>query len=606
MSIFICIFVLIYTIIAKTMYISTSKSKNVTIYYVCKSFRKDGGTSSKRIETLGTIDDIRKRCGDKDPIEWARNYARELTEKDKCEQRAVTLSLRPSLPMEMNERKVFNGGYLALSKVYHQLGINGICKDISSKYNFEYNLDNILSRLIYTRVLYPGSKLSSFFESAKFIEQPKFKLEEIYRALSVLSKESDFIQAQVFRNSLSAVGRDTSVIYYDCSNFFFEIEQADMLQKSSPGELELGLRQYGHSKEHRPNPIVQMGIFMDRNGLPLAFCINPGNTAETKTLVPLEKKLDTDFGMSDCVVCTDAGLSSLSNRRFNNREGRHFITVQSLKDNKIASYLQEWALSPEGWHVSGQDNTVTLFTDEAEKVRDKVLYKERWINEKNLEQRLIVTYSEKYAVYQRTLRQQQIDRAMKAISNGTARRKKKSPNDASRFIAETHFTDDAEIAENTEYILDLEAIAKEARFDGFYAICSNLEDETAVEIIRANSQRWEIEDMFRTLKTEFESRPVYLRRNDRIIAHFITCFLALLIFKTLKAQLNMPDITTHQLRKALTEMNYLQIRGEGYMPIFKGDSLTTAIADFVSPTLQNQVITARNMKTIIKSCVKVG
>ena len=588
------------------MYISTSKSKNVTIYYVCKSFRKDGATSSKRIETLGTIDDIRRRCGDSDPIEWARNYVRELTEKDKAEQRAVTLSLRPGLPMTMNERKVFNGGYLALSKIYHQLCISGICKGISSRYEFEYDLDNILSRLIYTRVLFPGSKLSSHAESGRFIEQPKFKLEEIYRALSVLAKESDYIQAQVFRNSLSAVGRDTSVIYYDCSNFFFEIEQADMLQKNPEGKPELGLRQYGHSKEHRPNPIVQMGLFMDRNGLPLAFCINPGNTAETKTLVPLEKKLDTGFGMSDCVVCTDAGLSSMSNRRFNNREGRHFITVQSLKDKKIAPHLQEWALSPDGWHVSGQDKTVTLFTDEAAKVSDRVLYKERWMNENNLEQRLIVTYSEKYALYQHTLRQQQIDRAMKARNNGTARRKKKSPNDASRFIAETHFTDSAEVAENTSYALDLEAIEKEARFDGFYAICSNLEDETAVEIIRANSQRWEIEDMFRTLKTEFESRPVYLRRNDRIVAHFITCFLALLIFKTLKMKLNMPDITTGQLRKTLIDMNYLQVRGEGYMPVFGGNDITTAIADLIAPSLQNQIITARNMKEIIKSCVKVS
>lgn len=588
------------------MYISTSKSKNVTIYYVCKSFRKDGGTTSKRIETLGTIEDIRRRCGDSDPIEWARNYARELTEKDKAEQRAVTVSLRPGLSMAMNERKVFNGGYLALSKVYHQLGITGICNDISSKYGFEYDLDNILSRLIYTRVLFPGSKLSSYSESRRFIGQPRFKLEEIYRSLSVLAGESDYIQSQVFRNSLSAIGRDTSVIYYDCSNFFFETEQADVLQKNTAGEPELGLRQYGHSKEHRPNPIVQMGMFMDRDGLPLAFCINHGNTAETKTLVPIEKKLDADFGMSDCVVCTDAGLSSMSNRRYNNREGRHFITVQSLKDKKIAPHLQQWALSPEGWHVSGQDNTVTLFTDEAAKVRDKVLYKERWINEHNLEQRLIVTYSEKYAVYQRTLRQQQVDRALKAINSGTARRKKKSPNDASRFIAETHFTESAELAEHTSYTLDLEAIEKEARFDGFYAICSNLEDESAVEIIRANSQRWEIEDMFRTLKTEFESRPVYLRRNDRIIAHFITCFLALLIFKTLKIRLNMPDITTPRLRRKLIDMNYLQIRGEGYMPVFEGDEITTAIADYVAPSLQNQIITTRNMKAIIRSCVKVS
>ena len=194
------------------MYISTSKSKNVTIYYVCKSFRKNGATTSKRVETLGTIDDIRQRCGDCDPVEWARNYAKELTARDKAEQRAVTVSLRPGLQMPMNEQRMFNGGYLALSKVYHQLGLDKICDSISAKYNFEYDLDSILSNLIYTRVLYPGSKLSSYAESHRFIEQPRFRLEDVYRSLSVLARESDLIQSQVFRNSLSAVGRDTSVI----------------------------------------------------------------------------------------------------------------------------------------------------------------------------------------------------------------------------------------------------------------------------------------------------------------------------------------------------------------------------------------------------------
>ena len=586
------------------MYISTSKSKNTTIYYVCKSFRKDGATTSKRIETLGTIDNIRRRCGDSDPVEWARNYAKELTAKDKEDSRTVTLSLKPSLPMAKNEQKLFNGGYLALKKVYHSVGLDKICDEISSRYKFSYDLDSILANLIYTRVLYPGSKASSFADAHRFVEKPMFALEDIYRSLSVLAKESDFIQSQVFNNSLKTIGRDTDVIYYDCSNFFFEIEQADELRRTSDGKLELGLRQYGHSKEHRPNPIVQMGIFMDRKGLPLAFCIDPGNTAETRTLIPLEEKLGRNFGLSVCVVCTDGGLSSLTNRRYNNRGGRHYITVQSLKDNKIASHLQTWALDPEGWSVSGVDHTVTLFSEEAIKLGERVFYKERWINEKNLEQRLIVTYSPKYAAYQRTLRQQQVDRALRAIANGTANRKKKSPNDAMRFVATIHSTGDGEVAEKTDCYLDIEAVENEARFDGFYAICSNLEDESAVEIIRANSQRWEIEDLFRTMKTEFQSRPVYLQRNDRINAHFITCFLALLIFKALQLKLGNPDITTSQLRQTLIKMDYLKIRGEGYMPVFKGDVFTEDIAAFIDPNLQNQIVTSRKMKSIIKSCVK--
>ena len=584
------------------MYISTSKSKNVTIYYVIKSFRKNGSTTSKRVETLGTIDDIKKRCGDKDPIEWAHEYARELTIKEKEESRAVTLTLNPGVGMKLGERRCYNGGYLALSKVYHSLGLNKISKAISEKYSFDYDLNQILSRLIYTRVLYPGSKLSAYKESTRFIEPPRFKLEQIYRALSVLAKENDMIQSEVFKNSLSTVERDTSVIYYDCTNFFFETEQADGLYLSDENRYEIGLRQYGHSKERRPNPIVQLGMFMDRNGLPLAFCINPGNTAETQTLIPLEKKLHADFDMADCIVCTDAGLSALNNRRYNNRQGRHYITVQSLKDKKIAAHLQQWALDPEGWKVSGLDHTVRLFTEEADRYRDRLLYKERWINEKNIEQRLIVTYSHKYAQYERTLRQQQIERALKTLKNGTAVKKKKSPNDASRFINVIHCTPLGELADKAVCTLNLQAIENEARFDGFYALCSNLEEEySAVEIIRANSQRWEIEDMFRTLKTEFDSRPVYVRRSDRIKAHFITCFLALLIFKILKIKLQMPDLTTQQLRRELIAMDYMKIWGEGYVPIFEGNEITTAIASFVSPNLQNQIITTRGMKAIIKS-----
>ena len=585
------------------MYISKSKSKNVTIYYVCKSFRKDGGTSSKRVETLGTLEDIRRRCGaGEDPLEWARGYARELTARDREQSRAVTLSLRPTLRMGMNERRLFNGGCLALAKVCRQLGLDRICKAIEGRRGFGYDLWAVLSALVCTRVLYPGSKLSSHAESRRLIGQPAFRLEHVYRALSVLAAESDYIQAAVYRNSLSALGRDTGVIYYDCTNFFFETEQAD-----GPGEGGApGLRQYGVSKEHRPSPIVQMGLFMDRSGLPLAFCINPGNTAETKTLKPLERKLGADFGLSRCVVCTDAGLSSLENRRFNNRGGRRYITVQSLKDRKIAPHLQQWALDPGGWSVSGLGRTVTLFTDEAERLADRVLYKERWINENGLEQRLIVTYSRKHALYQRQLRRQQVDRALKAICSGTARRRKKSPSDASRFIAETHCTPQGEVADMTSYALDTRAIEREARFDGFYALCTNLEDEPALDIVRANAGRWEIEDMFRTLKTEFESRPVYLRRADRILAHFITCFLALLVFKSLKRQLAGHDVTTAALRHHLVQMDYLKVWGEGYIPAFEADEITTAIADFVSPELQNQIVTERTMKQIVKSCVKVS
>ncbi|MEG2707440.1 MAG: IS1634 family transposase, partial [Erysipelotrichaceae bacterium] len=505
------------------MKLNFSRSKNSCTLYVQKSYRdKDGRSTTKTIECLGSLDDIKAKHGCADPLEWAQAYVRELTLQEKLGKRKVKVEYAPSKLLEKEGRRSFNGGYLFIQHLYNQLGLPNICEEISSRHKFEYDLNEILSRLIYTRILYPGSKASSFQDSGRFIEQPKFKLENIYRSLSVLSSEADYIQAQLFKNSKEVINRKTGVIFYDCTNYFFEIEQAD---KNS------GLRQYGYSKEHRPNPIVQMGMFMDASGLPLAFCINPGNKSEQQTLIPLEETLNQKFGLSEFVVCTDGGLSSIENRKYNSKGNRGFITVQSLKDNKIASHIQAWALSKDGWKVKGDNQEYTIDTPESH-LKDSdgneiTLYKERWINEKGLEQRIIVTFSYKYRTYGRTIRAEQIQRANNTINNGTALNKKKSPNDAQRFVKIGCWSDDGTEATKKTASLDQEIIDKEERFDGFYAICTNLEDN-ATEIIKVNSWRWEIEDFFRILKTEFEARPVYLRREDRIIAHFITCFISLL------------------------------------------------------------------------------
>lgn len=575
------------------MRITKSSSKNSTTYYVSKSYRdKTGKCTSKIVERLGSLDDIRRRCGDEDPLAWAKKYAEKLTLQEKEGTRKVSLQLSGSKKLEAGEQRCFNGGYLFLEQLYYRLGLDRICDAITDKYKFDFDLSGVLSRLIYTRVLYPGSKLSAMEESKRFIGQPNFKLHQIYRALEVLAKESDFIQGQLFKNSLRVKKRNTGVIYYDCTNFFFEIEQED-----GHG----GLRQYGHSKEHRPNPIVQMGLFMDADGLPLSFCIDPGNTAETQTLIPLEKKLDTNFGLSEFVVCTDGGLSALKNRRYNSKEGRGFITVQSLKDNKIKPHLQEWALSREGWHIAGIDGTFSLDSEEAARYKERVIYKERWINENNFEQRLIVTYSAKYAAYTKTLRQKQFARALHKIETGNVARSKKSPNDCSRFIAETACTNDGEVAQNKSYSLDIEAIRKEERFDGFYAVCTNLEDDNPTDIIRVNSWRWEIEDFFRILKSEFEARPVYLRRHDRILAHFITCFIALLIFKMLRQQIGCGETTTSELRKTLVDMNFLAIKGDGYIPTYTPNEITDRLHEKAGFSTDTQLVTNKMMKKILRS-----
>ena len=302
------------------MKLTVVKSKNATLYYVQKSYRTDDGRSStKTVERLGTISELEARFGTEDPVGAARAYVRELTEADKEQRRDIVVRFSQEAMLKKGERRRFNGGYLFLQKIYYELGMDRICRQIEKRHRNGYDLNGILSRLLYTRILYPGSKASALEESGRFIERPEMELHQIYRALTLLAEESDEIQRAVYRNSLRLWDRNTKVLYYDCTNYYFESEE------------ESGLRQYGHSKEHRPSPIVQMGLFTDMDGMPLAFCINPGNTSEQVTLKPLERKLNDDFGISRLVVCTDCGLSSYENRRNDAVGERAFITVQSLK-----------------------------------------------------------------------------------------------------------------------------------------------------------------------------------------------------------------------------------------------------------------------------------
>ena len=313
------------------MKLTVSRSKNATLYYVQKSYRTDSGKSSTRtVERLGTIEEVKARFGEENTLEAMKEYVKALTKADKEQNRDVVIKLSQNKLIKKGEQRSYNVGYLFLQKVYYELGLDKICKKIEKRYKNEYDLNSILSMLLYTRILYPGSKLSSLEDAKKFIEQPTADIHQVYRALSLLSKESDNIQAAVYKNSLKLGKRNDKVLYYDCTNYYFETEE------------ESGLRQYGYSKEHRPNPIVQMGLFTDMDGFPLAFCINPGNTAETVTLKPLEEKLKKNFNLSKVVVCTDGGLSSYENRKSDSVGGGSFITVQSLK--KLEKHLQDWAL----------------------------------------------------------------------------------------------------------------------------------------------------------------------------------------------------------------------------------------------------------------------
>lgn len=595
------------------MKLTISKSKNATLYYVQKSYRTDSGKSSTRtVERLGTIEEVKARFGEENTMDAVKEYIKGLTLADKEQRRDVVVKLSQNKMIKQNEQNSYNGGYLFLQKVYYELGLDKICNKIEKRHKNEYGLNSILSMLLYTRILYPGSKLSSLEDAKNFIEQPKVDIHQVYRALSLLSKESDGIQAAVYKNSLKLGARHDKVIYYDCTNYYFESEE------------ENGLRQYGRSKENRPNPIVQMGLFTDMDGIPLAFCINPGNTAETTTLKPLEDKLKEDFGLSKVVVCTDGGLASYENRKNDHVGERAFITVQSLK--KLEKSLQDWSMETTGWKIAEFKDTNETQKADMDKQHDKeydlskldpkeyanmLFYKERWIKvgKKNdqLEQRLIVTFSFKYKEYLQHIREKQIARAQSIIERGVVEKCGKGQNDPKRFIKRDSCTVDGELAEYTSYSLNQEMIDQEARFDGFYGICTDLEDK-ATDIIKTNGGRWIIEDCFRITKTEFEARPVYLQRDDRIKAHFLTCFLALILYKYLAKKINRAGyhFSANNIISTLKDMNFVSVAGEGYIPTYTRTDLTNNLHGSAGFRTDTQIVTKQRMKSIISESKKTS
>ena len=570
------------------MRLQISKSKNASSLYVTKSIYVNGVSTSKVVEKLGTYDELKEKLNGEDPIEWAKAYVAELTRKEKEEKREVLVRYSPAKQIEKDEQKSFNGGYLFLQQIYHQLGLSKISKVISDKYKFTYNLDSVLSRLVYSRIIFPASKLATCEQSKLFMEQPEFELQHVYRSLEVLAKESDYIQSELYKNSLKICDRNKGILYYDCTNYFFETEQED------------GLRQYGVSKEHRPNPIVQMGLFMDGDGFPLAFCINKGNTNEQVTLKPLEKKIISDFGLSRFVVCTDAGLASVANRKFNDIQDRAFITTQSIK--KLKASLREWALDPTGWKMSGSDVLYDLTELNEDSNLDLTFYKERWIKEKDLEQKLIVTFSTKYQKYQQSIRNRQVERAQKVIDTNPGKLKKCNSNDYKRFISKSHCTENGEVAENESYSINTDLIAGEAAYDGFYAVCTNLDDDASA-IIKVNQRRWEIEESFRIMKSEFKARPVYLQRDDRIEAHFTTCFISLMIYRILEKKLG-EKYTCHDIVTGLRDMNFFEITGEGYLPTYTRTDLTDDLHDAFGFRTDYQIVNTKQMKKIFKDTKK--
>ena len=569
------------------MRVITSKSKNAESFYISKGYVNDKGVSTSVIvRKLGTLKELLPEHGPTrdDVLAWAKEEARLETLKYKQEQqeKQITLTFHADRQLDFEKQVFFRGGYLFLQSIYYQLQLNKVCRKLKLKYKFKYDINAILSDLVYTRVLEPCSKRSSFKAASEFLEKPSYKLHDVYRALDVLGAECDLIQAELYKNSHFLGKRNDKVLYYDCSNYYFEIEQED------------GIKKYGKSKEHRPNPIIQMGLFMDGDGIPLAFSLFPGNANEQTSLKPLEKKILGEFGCQKFIYCSDAGLGSESIREYNHMGERAYIVTQSIK--KLKNEEKEWALSPQGFkRVS--DGTPVDITKLPED--DKGLYyKDEPYTTKKLHQRLIITYSPKYALYQKSIRDKQVERAQKMLDSGSTKKCRKNPNDPARFIGTTAVTEAGEAAEVQHY-LDEKKIFEEAQYDGLYAVCTDLLDDKVGDILKVSESKWQIDQCFRIMKTDFSARPVYLQDENRIKAHFLICFLALTIYRFLEKKLN-SKYTCEELLGALKAMNFAEIQEQGFVPLYKREAITDDLHEVCGFRTDYQFITKSKMRTIQK------
>lgn len=573
------------------IYISLTGNSDNKDVYIKRSYRKSNGKTATKIHRkLGKLNDLLQQfSGDYDAMmAWARSEAEKDTMEYNAKTGNVSVSLSKSAYIPRNEERCFPVGYLFLQKLCTELKIDSICRKISKRHKYTYDFSAILTDQIFSRILSPSSKLDSYSYCQTLLEPPKYELQNLYRALSVMAEESDFIQEELYFNSNFVHPRNKKVLYYDCTNYYFEIEQDD------------DFRKYGKSKESRPNPIVTMGLFMDADGIPLAFDVFPGNQNEQTTLKPLETKIIRDFACSEFIFCSDAGLGSKANRRFNSFGNRSYVISQSLK--KMRREDRQIALNPKQFRRLGSNKFIDISTlDESDPdIYETIFYKEVPVVNGDMDEIVIVTYSPKYKAYQKRIRGQQIARAVKMIEQPGRKRRGKNQNDPARFIKSTAITEDGEVTGRNIYDLDSDRISEEEMYDGFYAVITNLEGDVG-EILKINRQRWEIEENFRIMKTDFEARPVYVRRDERIKAHFLICYISLLVYRLLEKKLG-NAYTCNEILGTLRSMQVTLLSKEsGYIPSYKRTDMTDDLHKVFGFHTDYEFISKSTMRSIIKS-----
>lgn len=600
-------------------------------YYIQQGFRNGKKTTTKNIKRLGKHSELLLITDD--PLEYAKNEVKKMNEEYRSgrSEFIVTMDFNeriPSTDSPCSNSTSLNIGYLYLKDIYAKLNLSDFFKSVSSDRKITYDCNKICQFLTYARILDPASKYGTYDKLDTYYEKPQVEYQHMIRFLDILDRNSDQYLKHLFDNSENIVKRDTSVMYYDCTNYFFETEKPDEeIVDEVTGEIILGLRQFGISKENKTSPIVEMGLIMDSRGIPISMCIHPGNTNEQLTAVPLEKEVIKMTGNKKFIYCADAGLGSYNIRKFNDMGGRAYIVTQSVK--KLGQEIKDIVFNDSNYRLLSNDDAITLkemrtfnkkdannlslYNDFAYKVipantaMDTGLYEEKVYKngrtkkvkaKGTLHQYIIVTFSRKMMEYQRTIRERQLERAKKLLRLKDPEKIKKGPNDIRRFLKNTS-------SDTANYVLDMDKIHEEEKYDGFYAVATNL-DDSAKDILAVAQNRYKIEDCFRIIKTNFDARPVFLRKPERIRAHFLICYTALLIYRLMECKLddNLTHVTTSNLIKTLRNMNVVNMDDMYYKSIYSGSQALDALEKCFELQLNRKYYKPSDLNKIVKKFSK--
>lgn len=600
-------------------------------YYIQQGFRNGQKTTTKNIKRLGKHSELLLITDN--PLEYAKNEVKKMNEEYRSgrSEFIVTMDFNeriPSTDSPCSNSTSLNIGYLYLKDIYAKLNLSDFFKSVSSDRKITYDCNKICQFLTYARILDPASKYGTYDKLDTYYEKPQVEYQHMIRFLDILDRNSDQYLKHLFDNSENIVKRDTSVMYYDCTNYFFETEKPDEeIVDEVTGEIILGPRQFGISKENKTSPIVEMGLIMDRRGIPISMCIHPGNTNEQLTAVPLEKEVIKMTGNKKFIYCADAGLGSYNIRKFNDMGGRAYIVTQSVK--KLGQEIKDIVFNDSNYRLLSNDDAITLkemrtfnkkdannlslYNDFAYKVipantaMDTGLYEEKVYKngrtkkvkaKGTLHQYIIVTFSRKMMEYQRTIRERQLERAKKLLRLKDPEKIKKGPNDIRRFLKNTS-------SDTANYVLDMDKIHEEEKYDGFYAVATNL-DDSAKDILAVAQNRYKIEDCFRIMKTNFDARPVFLRKPERIRAHFLICYTALLIYRLMECKLddNLTHVTTSNLIKTLRNMNVVNMDDMYYKSIYSGSQALDALERCFELQLNRKYYRPSDLNKIVKKFSK--